>query len=446
MPINVFGNYSNNSDHKIDTSLFVQKPYLRTNYIESNIEEDIDLKNQFKIKNLPCPQKNSDAVCKSYVDDLFNDCSIVKNNAHIDLNDRNITNARFIQVNQLPQIDSHLTAKLYVDNSIDEPSLIRSNKDNNFNNYNLTNINSITFSKQAENDNEVLTKAYVDQFHEENERSRRDLGIDFYDESTNIVKNNQDNDFNNNNLTNINSITINNNPTDYNHVSNKKYFDDELDKNTILRFNHTLQNYLKISVGNDTYNLTKYDKIQLTDITTIKNANTGGYLLPYWKIICIDKNNNGKIHNFIKSTISNSPTGDSGATALPPIGSAFMYIETSGNNNGDDVFYSFERTDIIQITNISFYYNKFSSSDTNLRGMGRFRIQLLLEDNSWSTKYTIPKITKYSDSSTEWSLLNLDFTVENYGIKLIYDQIDTPHADMCFSNITITHSVFEKLK
>ena len=27
---------------KIDTSLFVQKPYLRTNYLESNIEEDID--------------------------------------------------------------------------------------------------------------------------------------------------------------------------------------------------------------------------------------------------------------------------------------------------------------------------------------------------------------------------------------------------------------------
>ena len=50
MPINVFGNSnSNNSDTKIDTSLFVQKPFLRTNYIESNIEEDIDLKNQFRI-------------------------------------------------------------------------------------------------------------------------------------------------------------------------------------------------------------------------------------------------------------------------------------------------------------------------------------------------------------------------------------------------------------
>ena len=50
MPRNVFGNSSNNSGNKIDTSLFVQKPYLRTNYIESNIEEDIDFENQYRIK------------------------------------------------------------------------------------------------------------------------------------------------------------------------------------------------------------------------------------------------------------------------------------------------------------------------------------------------------------------------------------------------------------
>ena len=48
MPINVFGNSSSSYDNgnKIDTSLFVQTPYLRTNCIECNIEEDIDLKKQ----------------------------------------------------------------------------------------------------------------------------------------------------------------------------------------------------------------------------------------------------------------------------------------------------------------------------------------------------------------------------------------------------------------
>ena len=444
MPINVFGNSSNNSDNKIDTSLFVQKPYLRTNYIEANIEEDIDLKNQFRIKNLPDPISIREACSKNYVDNLFNDPSIIKNIEHIDLNDRNITNARFIQVNQCPQIDSHLTPKLYVDTEIDQSSLVRNNQDNDFSNNNLTNINSITLNTQAVNDNQVITKAYVDQFHQGNERSRRDLGIDFYNESDDIVKNNQDNDLSDNNLTNLDSITINRNPTSDNEITNKKYVDDEVDKNTILRFNQTLQNYLKVSVGNVTYDLIKNNKIQITDTTIIIYPNTGGYLLQKWLIKCNDKNNSGKIQNFIRSSKTNSSTPDSGSTTLPPIGNSFMYIETSSNNSGSDIVYcSFERIDIIQITNITFYYNRYSIlTKDSIKSMGRFRIQLLLEDNTWSTQYTIPKNSQYSNSSTEWTLLKLDFTQETYGIKLIYDQIDIPHADMGFSNITITHSIY----
>ena len=185
---------------------------MRTNYLEANIEEDIDLKNKYRIKNLLDPITITEACSKKYVDYSFNDSSIINNTAHIDLKDKNITNARFIQVNQLPQIDSHLTAKLYFDNSIDETSLLRNNKNNDFANYNLTNINTITLNKQAENDNEVITKAYVDQFHQENERSRRDLGFDFNNESNDLVKNNQDNDLDDNKLTNIDSITVNRNP------------------------------------------------------------------------------------------------------------------------------------------------------------------------------------------------------------------------------------------
>ena len=106
-------------------------------------------------------------------------------------------------------------------------------------------------------------------------------------------------------------------------------------------------------------------------------------------------------------------------------------------------FLSFERTDIIQIKNITFYYNSFSIlTNDSLKSMGRFRIQLLLEDNTWSTQYTIAKNTQYSDKSTDWTFINLDFTVENYGKKLIYDQMDTAHSDMCFSKITITLSVY----
>ena len=67
MPIIVFGN----SEQKIDTSIFVQKPYLRTNYIEANIEEDIDLKNHFRIKNLPDPFSIREAASKIYVENLL---------------------------------------------------------------------------------------------------------------------------------------------------------------------------------------------------------------------------------------------------------------------------------------------------------------------------------------------------------------------------------------
>ena len=80
MVINVIGNSSSSYDNgnRSDTSLFVENRYLRTNYIEADIEEDINMRNQFKIENLPYPQEKSDAVCKSYVDNILNNSGINK--------------------------------------------------------------------------------------------------------------------------------------------------------------------------------------------------------------------------------------------------------------------------------------------------------------------------------------------------------------------------------
>ena len=119
-----------------------------------------------------------------------------------------------------------------------------------------------------------------------------------------------------------------------------------------------------------------------------------------------------------------------------------MYIETSSNNHGNIVYVILERTDFIQISNITFYYNRYSISDPDFRAMGCFRIQILLEDNIWSSRYSIPKNDPYSDTSTDWALVSLKFNEENYGIRLYYDQVDSSNADMCFSNITITHHVY----
>ena len=101
-----------------------------------------------------------------------------------------------------------------------------------------------------------------------------------------MVKNIQDNNLNDKKITNVDSITNNRNPSSDNELANKKYVDDELDKNTIVRFNQTLENYLKVTVGNDTYNLVKYNKINITDLTELRNPNSGQFLLQKWILKC----------------------------------------------------------------------------------------------------------------------------------------------------------------
>ena len=122
-----------------------------------------------------------------------------------------------------------------------------------------------------------------------------------------------------------------------------------------------------------------------------------------------------------------------------------MYIESSANNHNssnDNVLVSFERTDIIHISNITFYYNRFSTSAADKRNMGKFEIQLL-RNSVWQTDYTMDKDTNFSALSTDWTLFNMNIVSQpNYGIKLVYSGINTRHADMCFSDINITHSFF----
>ena len=74
--------------------------------------------------------------------------------------------------------------------------------------------------------------------------------------------------------------------------------------------------------------------------------------------------------------------------------------------------------------------------------MGRFQIQLLSKDNVWLTKFLTLKNEQNSIASTDWTILNLNITDENYGIKFLCDQIDSAHADMSFSNIIISHSPY----
>ena len=75
-----------------------------------------------------------------------------------------------------------------------------------------------------------------------------------------------------------------------------------------------------------------------------------------------------KFKIFLKSIKTSSPTGITGATTLPLLGHSFMYTETSANNHGQNVFCSFERTDLFQISFISLYSNRFSAG--NVKALG----------------------------------------------------------------------------
>ena len=90
--------------------------------------------------------------------------------------------------------------------------------------------------------------------------------------------------------------------------------------------------------------MTKYDKIQITDITDIRFPDIGHDLLQKLNSKCKHKNNQSRVNDFIKAIKSYSPTQNTSATTIPPIGTAFMYVETSSNNHGSDsIFVSFER-------------------------------------------------------------------------------------------------------
>ena len=307
------------------------------------------MKNQYRIKNSTIPVNIKEAASKKYVNNKFNDPSIKKNTEHFDLNDRNITNSRFIQVNQLPQIDSYLKklyvdnaisnaieepsllrldpdeklkqdilipnstltssktkielpTKYYVDNKFNDPSIIKNTDDVDFNDKILNNVkwikansfptipehltakiyvdnalfdgvkehslsrlhpdeklnldeqDSILLNSTLTLPNTIIelpTKSYVDSLHESS-RNRRELLSVFND---------QDNEFDNNKITNLDSVTVKRNPTSNTEVSNKKYVDDSIEEGTIVRFNQTLPNDSKVSVGNNIYNLSKYDRI-----------------------------------------------------------------------------------------------------------------------------------------------------------------------------------------
>ena len=220
-----------------------KKPYLRFFYIESNFDEGLRLKNHCRSNCLKDPISIREAASKCNADTLFNDPSILKNIEHSDFNDKNLNNVRFVKVNSKPAVGEHLTAKYYVDNSfynsVGASWLLKLKLNEKLKQDEEDHITRNSILTSPKSMIEIPTKVYVDSLSE-NDRSRRDLSAVF---------NNQDNEFDTNKLTILDSLTVNRFPTTNIELSITENFDKELDENSILRFNQTPQNYSEVSIG-----------------------------------------------------------------------------------------------------------------------------------------------------------------------------------------------------
>ena len=69
---------------------------------------------------LTSPKTIFEIPTKNYVDNKFNDPSIIKNTDDVDFNDKYLDNVRWIGVNELPKWENALTPKFYVDSALSD--------------------------------------------------------------------------------------------------------------------------------------------------------------------------------------------------------------------------------------------------------------------------------------------------------------------------------------
>ena len=227
--ISIFGTSSaGKTSNNPDTLPFVEKPEMRTIFFETNIEEDINLKNQFRLKGIPNPIRIREVTSNNYVDDLFKNPSIVRNCALVDFNDKKLKDVRSVKVNSLPAVREHLTPKNYVDefvsNSLNEPTLVPSKQNNDFIINSLSNKSHKILNNEPVEANHAVIKSYVDNVSE-NKENRRNLSVVF---------NNQSKDFDKINSTNLKWRISNGDP-----IINEEVDDKNKVENIFLEYHYS---------------------------------------------------------------------------------------------------------------------------------------------------------------------------------------------------------------
>ena len=174
----------------------------------------------------------------------------------------------------------------------------------------------------------------------------------------------QDSDFDKIDLTILESVTVNRNPTSDKELSDIVYVDDSLGEKTNLRPYQRLQQFVKPTAGNTVYSVEKSDKQQITETTVPNVVNSSGNLLQQRNIKCKDEIIIGSKNKIHSPTKINTPTGNTRTSSSQPDGDSFVYKEFSSKNVGPAFLGSL--MDKVQIRNITFYYTRYSNPTKSL--------------------------------------------------------------------------------
>ena len=119
--INLWPEYGDQVTSKLYVDNFVRNSVDESTLLRLDPDEKLNLDEQDSIfLNSTLSSLKTDTVLsktkielptKNYVDEKIDDPSIIKKTTHVDFNDKNLDNVRFIKVNSFPAIPEHLTAK-----------------------------------------------------------------------------------------------------------------------------------------------------------------------------------------------------------------------------------------------------------------------------------------------------------------------------------------------
>ena len=443
--------------HTSTSTSGVTRSYIRANYIESNLEEDIDMKKQFKIKNLPNPTLLQASATKYYVDNKkvelvpnseFDNTTIVRTNKNINFNGNTILGCESVYVNTDPEYDLELSTKQYTDTSINESSIVRNNKNNpvfslnadptkQFDNYEIDNIvpkSVISDIVTTSTDEFSLSRLHQDEKMDNSDYITLEGNLTipktflYIPLNNNLARTERDNDFNNHIITNVGY------PLYDSDAANKKYVDRGLKQDGVIsETSNVVPLIVNTTNGEQSFLLTTKQYVDnlvyivLQMILEFTNI-TGTDLWIDCELEVAD--GMSSFAGFFLASDSITASTGTGPDTLPPIGTFYAFIEASTPNNGVGRYAHITYTKHQNITQIKFRYHRIGIN------MCRYRLQYQTLDDQWKDKVTFPA----GQESNGWELLEETFSEDNKRIRFYFEGILVYESDMGVSNIIFYHS------